>query len=120
MAVEAFDSLAIADQLDEMEFRSLTAFNEGGAGVFWTEAGGPSPWELHPDCEELLWVLEGEIEVEILPNPSGVGEKTRVRRGSFIVIPRGCWHRQNMLSRTKEMYLTPGATIMSHDNDPRQ
>ncbi len=119
MTATAFDPQAIADTLKEMEFATLTAFNEGGVGVFWSEAGGPSPWEMHPDCEEMLYVLEGEIEVEILPRAGGTGEKTVVPSGSFIVIPRGCWHRQDMLARTKELYLTPGSTEMSHALDPR-
>ncbi len=119
MSAKAFDPRAVADTLEEMEFLNLSAFNEGGVGVFWSEAGGPSPWEMHPDCEEMLYVLEGGIEVEILPAGGGDGEKTLVPSGSFIVVPRGCWHRQNMLARTKELYLTPGTTQMSHQDDPR-
>jgi uncharacterized cupin superfamily protein len=102
-----------------MEFHELNAFNEGHAGVFWSEAGGPSPWEMHPDCEEMLQVLEGEIEVEVLPRAGGVGIKRRVPKGSLFVIPRGCWHRQWLLVRTKELYLTPGPTLHSTAPDPR-
>lgn len=102
-----------------MEFRELASFNEGGVGVFWSEAGGPSPWEMHPACEEMLQVLEGEIEVEILPEDGGPGEKTVVSEGEFIVIPRRCWHRQRLLKRTKELYLTPGSSEHSMEEDPR-
>ncbi len=102
-----------------MEFRQLAAFDAGHMGVFWSEAGGPSPWEMHPDCDEMLQVLEGEIEVEVLPPEGGVGGKARVEAGSFLVVPRGCWHRQTILKRTKEMYLTPGRSLHSTENDPR-
>jgi hypothetical protein len=44
------DPSEIADSLAEMEFRELARFDDGHAGVFWSEAGGPSPWEMHPDC----------------------------------------------------------------------
>jgi mannose-6-phosphate isomerase-like protein (cupin superfamily) len=59
-------SLVVAG-LAEMEFRELSRFDDGHAGVFWSAAGGPSPWEMHPDCDEMLQVLEGEIEFEVLP-----------------------------------------------------
>ena len=119
VSARAIAPVDVVNSLDEMDFRNLAAFNAGSVGVFWSEAGGPSPWEMHPDCEEMLYVLEGEIEVEVLPAGGGNGEKTLVPCGSFIVIPQGCWHRQNMLERTKELYLTPGATKMSHAPDPR-
>lgn len=109
----------VADSLAEMEFRELASFNEGAVGVFWSEAGGPSPWEMHPDCEEMLQVLEGAIEVEILPEDGRPGEITAVSQGEFIVIPRRCWHRQTLLKRTKELYLTPGRTEHSMAEDPR-
>jgi hypothetical protein len=55
-------------------------------GVFWAGAGGPSPWERHPECDELLQILDGEIEVEILPPESDhAGTKVRVPTGSFVV-----------------------------------
>jgi quercetin dioxygenase-like cupin family protein len=117
--MKAIDPAQIADEIPEMEFRELARFNKGHAGVFWSEAGGPSPWEMHPDCEEMLQVLEGEIEVEVLPLAGGPGQKTRVPSGSFIVVPRGCWHRQTLVTRTKELYLTPGRSLHSEADDPR-
>lgn len=118
--MSAIAPAAVADGLAEMEFCTLADFDDGHAGVFWSEAGGPSPWEMHPDCDEMLQVLEGEIEVEVLPPGSGAGKRTRIPAGSFFVVPRGCWHRQNLLARTKEFYLTPGRSLHSTDDDPRQ
>ena len=117
--LKAYDPAAVADTLAEMEFRELARFGDGHAGVFWSEAGGPSPWEMHPDCDEMLQVLEGEIEIEVLPPDRGAGVKTRLGAGAFFVVPRGCWHRQTMLARTKELYLTPGRSLHSTARDPR-
>jgi mannose-6-phosphate isomerase-like protein (cupin superfamily) len=117
--LRAHDPAAVANGLAEMEFRELATFDDGHAGVFWSEAGGPSPWEMHPNCDEMLQVLEGEIEVEVLPQDGGAGVTTRVAAGSFFVVPRGCWHRQNLLKRTKELYLTPGRSLHSNEADPR-
>ncbi len=118
--LKAHDPAAVADTLAEMEFHELARFDAGQAGVFWSTAGGPSPWEMHPDCDEMLQVLEGEIEVEVLPADHGPGVKTCVPAGSFFVVPRGCWHRQNLLARTKELYLTPGRSLHSTAEDPRR
>lgn len=117
--MSAIDPGKVASDLAEMEFKQLASFNDGHAGVFWSEAGGPSPWEMHPKCDEMLQVLEGEIEVEVLPAGGGDGERTRIPAGSFFVVPRGCWHRQNLLARTKEFYLTPGPSEHSTAADPR-
>ena len=119
MKLETYAPGAVADGIGEMEFRKLTDFNTGQVGVFWSEVGGPSPWEIHPDCNEMLQVIEGEIEVEVLPSGGGPAVRARVAQGSFIVIPQGCWHRQTMLARTKELYLTPGRTELSFKGDPR-
>lgn len=120
MELSAHDPGSIVDTLAEMEFRPLARFDAGHAGVFWSEAGGPSPWEMHPDCDEMLQILEGEIEVEVLPTDHGPGVKVRVPAGSFLVVPRGCWHRQSMLACTKELYLTPGRSLSSTADDPRK
>jgi mannose-6-phosphate isomerase-like protein (cupin superfamily) len=118
--LKTYDPAAVADGLAEMEFRQLALFGAGHAGVFWSEAGGPSPWEMHPDCDEMLQVLDGEIEVEVLPEDGGAGVRTRVAAGSFVVVPRGHWHRQKLLARTKEFYVTPGQSLHSVRDDPRR
>jgi len=118
--LRAHDPSEVADGLAEMEFRLLASFDDGHAGVFWSEPRGPSPWEMHPDRDEMLQVLEGGIEVEVLPADGGPGIKTRVSAGSFFVVPRGCWHRQHLLQRTKELFLTPGRTLHSTEDDPRR
>ncbi|MEQ8860730.1 MAG: cupin domain-containing protein [Pseudomonadales bacterium] len=116
----AHDPQAISRQLAEMAFHEIAPFNDGHAGVFWSEAGGPSPWEMHPECDELLQVLEGTIELEILPtDPTGPSTLTRIPAGSLVVVPRGCWHRQTLLEKTREFYLTPGPTLHSQADDPR-
>jgi mannose-6-phosphate isomerase-like protein (cupin superfamily) len=119
MFIKSFDPGDAADALAEMQFDTLVDFNSAHIGVFWSAAGGPSPWEMHPDSEELLHVIEGAIEVEVLPLESGSGVKTIVNKGSFMVIPKGCWHRQHMLLRSKEMYLSPEITLHSSADDPR-
>lgn len=119
MKLKVFNALKTAKGLNELEFKDLGTFNDGGAGVFWSGVGGPSPWEMHPDCDELLHVLEGMIDVEVLPSDSGDVRTATVKAGDFLVVPRGCWHRQHIRERSTEFYLTPGQTLHSVSDDPR-
>lgn len=105
--------------LDEMQFTELESFNHGSVGVFWTEGGpGASPWEMHPDTDELLHILEGEAVITVLSDDGPI--ESRVPAGSFLVVPRGCWHKQQMPGRTCELYVTPGRTEHSTAEDPRE
>ena len=65
---------------------------------------------MHPECDEMLQVLEGEIEVEVLPADGGAGVVTRVPAGSMVVVPRGCWHKFQAPQGVMVMTMTPGPT----------
>ena len=107
-------------KLPELEFATQASFGTGHIGVFWSEAGGPGPWEMHPNSEELLHVIEGCVEIEILPSALGQpSDRVRLEGGSCLVVPQGLWHRHHILLRTKEMYLSPADTEHSNDDDPR-
>lgn len=64
--------------------------------------------------------VEVDADVEVLPDDGGEGIVTRLETGSFIIIPRGCWHRQTIRKKTREFYLTPGRSLHSTDEDPRE
>lgn len=53
---------------------------------------GVSPWERHPDGEELLMPLEGSYSVTVLDD---AGNRTTVvvEAGSLFIVPQGVWHR---------------------------
>ena len=114
--MEAHDLRVIVDALPEMEFRNLGSFNEGGVGVFWS-TDGTSPWERHPDDDEMLHVLKGNIDVTVLTDGGPV--TTRVTAGCVFIVPRGLWHRQTLHGTVQELYVTPGRTEHSSADDPR-
>lgn len=65
-------------------------------------------WEMHPDQDELLYLLEGEIEVFFRPDLEGAQEETHhFRPGEACLIPSGMWHRQVVVSPCKVLFLTP-------------
>ncbi len=119
MKIPVFCPNQSLEQSKEMEFLDLAQFGEGGAGAFWTNPGGTSPWEMHPDCDELLHIIEGKVQLEVLPIDNGPSLIELIDAGSFVVVPKGCWHRQTILEKTKELYLTPGRTLHSMSPDPR-
>jgi mannose-6-phosphate isomerase-like protein (cupin superfamily) len=112
----AYDIGSAFDDLGEVEFRTLATFNQGTIGVFWASTG-TSPWERHPDDDELLQVVEGSVDIEVLTDEGS--EITPVSAGSVFVVPRGHWHRHRHTGLVKELYLTPGASNMSFEEDPR-
>ena len=114
--MDATDIRTSFEGLGEVEFRSLAKFNAGEVGIFWSSSG-MSPWERHPRDEELLQVIEGRVEIEVLTEDGPV--VTLVTEGSIFVVPRNHWHRHRIVGLVKELYLTPGPTDTSLAEDPR-
>jgi mannose-6-phosphate isomerase-like protein (cupin superfamily) len=68
----------------------LASFDTGAITV--GRFAAQSPWERHPDGDELLHILDGKIEVTLLTD-NGPDHVT-VGAGSIFVVPRNVWHRQ--------------------------
>jgi len=80
---------------------------------------GLTPWERHPDGDELLHPLEGEVDVTLLTD-SGPTHVT-VRAGSVFVCPRGLWHRQLPRPGVTMFFGTPTENEeVSWAEDPRR
>jgi quercetin dioxygenase-like cupin family protein len=56
-----------------------------GLAVF--DAGKSNVEHVHPNCEEVVYVLDGEVEHTL------GGQSTRLGAGDLIVVPRGVPHR---------------------------
>lgn len=75
-----------------------------GVGVW----GGPSPHngEMHPDGDELLYVIDGVMHVLLELDD---GDRTiDVPAGQAIVIPKGTWHRGLEGEPSRVLNITPG------------
>jgi PhnB protein len=66
---------------------------------------GRTPWERHPDGDELLLALDGEVDVTVLTDDGPVTRK--IRAGEAFVCPQGLWHRQNAEKSVSMLYGTP-------------
>jgi len=71
----------------------------------------PHAGEVHPDGDEVLYVVSGAVEV-ILDDgdETGAGEETAVllRAGDAYVVPRGVWHVLQTVEPAYLVHVTPG------------
>ncbi len=81
-------------------------------GVLTVESPGVrDEWEMHPEQDELLYLLEGAIDVFMRADFEETEEHIlRFRQGQACVIPKGMWHRQVVVAPCRMLFLTP-ATI---------
>jgi mannose-6-phosphate isomerase-like protein (cupin superfamily) len=59
---------------------------------------GRSPWERHLNGDELLYVLDGEVEITMLTDDDLITEQEILRTGCLFVVPQGRWHQLNAIT----------------------
>ena len=69
-------------------------------GVTTVEPGGKNPVHRHPNCEEVLYVISGEIEHFVEGTP-----RVRMRSGECILIPRNLKHQAINVGRARAQLL---------------
>jgi mannose-6-phosphate isomerase-like protein (cupin superfamily) len=72
-----------------------------GIGSF---VGGP-PWELHSAGDELLHVLTGECHLTVRENGGEI--QRALRTGDLVIVPHGCWHRNDAPTGVTMLFMTP-------------
>jgi len=120
-ALNGLPELAIASSTTAEEaaaaVRPIASLDQCTLGVM--RYSGLTPWERHPDGDELLHPLEGEVDVTVLTD-SGPTHVT-VRAGSVFVCPRGLWHRQLPRPAVTMFFGTPTENEeISWAEDPRR
>jgi len=72
-------------------------------------------WEVHPNGDELVVLLSGEMEL-VLDSPGR--EVVWLRHpGETCLVPRGVWHTANVPAGASALFLTPGKGT---ENRPRR
>jgi mannose-6-phosphate isomerase-like protein (cupin superfamily) len=66
----------------------------------------PPAWEMHPEGEEILYLMSGSMDV-VLEAPNG-DRVVQLRPGTACVVPRGVWHRQVLAGPCDLLALTYG------------
>jgi mannose-6-phosphate isomerase-like protein (cupin superfamily) len=78
-------------------------------GVLSVESPGVrDEWEMHPEQDELLYLLRGAVDVFLRPDLEATEERAiHFHEGEACLIPKGMWHRQVVTSPCKMLFLTP-------------
>lgn len=74
-------------------------------GVATMPQPAPHGGEMHPDGDEVLYLVSGEATV-IFEDPAL--DDLTVRAGDGLVIPKGVWHRIDFDAPITVVYVTPG------------
>jgi mannose-6-phosphate isomerase-like protein (cupin superfamily) len=66
----------------------------------------PHAGEMHPDADELLYLVSGRIRVRF---ELAEGDRdTEVGPGQAVIVPRGVWHRIFIEKPGQLIHITPG------------
>ncbi len=66
----------------------------------------PNNGEMHPDGDELLYLISGRVDVIIEEN--GRERSVELSPGQAFVVPRGVWHRVSLREPSQLLHITPG------------
>ena len=61
------------------------------AGIFLGSFDGNAGWERHMKGEELVQVVAGSTEFDIILDDDK--QTLELSAGMLVIVPRGCWHR---------------------------
>ena len=106
----------LLDSGPAMKFHQVLPFNGHQVGAAHIEGVSPG-WEMHPDTDELFYVLQGEV-VMVMAEEAGL-KTYKAGPGEMFVVPRGLWHKPGAPDGAKIIYLTPGESLTSEAEDPR-
>ncbi len=66
-----------------------------------------SNWEMHPQADEFVYLLEGAIDL-LLEGAAGV-ETVVIAGSGAVVVPRGVWHTATVHAPSRVLHVTLGA-----------
>lgn len=79
----------------------------GEGRLLWTSAQvrDSAKWEMHPQGEEIIYLLSGAIDLAVL---AGEAERSvPLRPNTACVVPRGVWHRFIVHKPASVLSITP-------------
>lgn len=74
-------------------------------GVATMSENSPHGGEIHPDGDEVLYLISGRVNVVFLDCDEDDAE---VNPGEILIVPKGMWHRVDIIEPSQIVYLTPG------------
>jgi quercetin dioxygenase-like cupin family protein len=74
-------------------------------GVADMTENSPHDGERHPDGDEVLYLVSGKVRVVFVDSDE---PDIDVMPGDGLIVPKGVWHRVDILEPSRIVYLTPG------------
>ena len=74
-------------------------------GVASMSQNSPHGGEMHPDGDEILYLISGKARVVLLDSDV---DDIELLPGNGMIVPRGVWHRVDILEPCQIVYVTPG------------
>ena len=74
-------------------------------GIASMSENSPHGGEMHPDGDEVLYLISGRVNVVFEDEHLDAIE---MNPGEGLVVPKGVWHRVDILEPSQIMYSTPG------------
>lgn len=100
---------------EDRAFATLARYRDGG--VFAGGFSGQSPWERHPNGDELVHVLDGATTLTIMTEQGP--EVLHLSKGMLTVVPQGHWHKFDAADGVTVLTMTPQPTDHTAVDDPR-
>ena len=74
-------------------------------GVATMSENAPHGGEMHPDGDEVLYLISGQVRVVFEDENL---EDMEMNPGDGMIVPKGVWHRVDILQPCQILYATPG------------
>ena len=74
-------------------------------GVASMSKNSPHGGEMHPDGDEMLYLISGRVRIVFIDSTD---PDLELGPGDGAIVPRGLWHRVDILEPSKIVYATPG------------
>lgn len=74
-------------------------------GIITLTEDAPHNGEMHPDGDELLYVVSGRIRITAESDPE---LDLVLETGESCIVPKGEWHKVSLLEETQLIHITPG------------
>jgi quercetin dioxygenase-like cupin family protein len=82
-----------------------TRINGMTVGIITIAHDAPHGGEVHPDGDEILYVVSGSLRITGESEPNAPIE---LHAGEACIVPKGEWHRVHVLEETQLVHITPG------------
>lgn len=74
-------------------------------GIVTMEDDAPHGGEVHPDGDEIIYVISGLLQVT---GDSAPNESLKLGPGDACIVKKGEWHKVDVVEKTQLIHITPG------------